>query len=136
MKQVMTKMRAYARVDSQKASARGANLGLAVLCASALLVMASCTKREDKLLPFDGFLYKAKAGPVDKKVSRADFTTTVWEVSQSLEGARQAGRYEATKYCIKEYGSSKVAWSVGPDTPPENLRIVDDTLTFAGRCDP
>ena len=114
----------------------GVKLAVGAVCVGALLVSAGCAKREDRLLPFDGFLYKAKAGPVDKKVSRADFTATVWEVSQSLEGARQAGHYEATKYCIKEYGSSKVAWSVGPDTPPENLRIVDDTLTFSGRCDP
>jgi len=114
----------------------GARLALLGLCFGALLATAGCAKREDKLIPFDGYLYKAKARPVDKKVSRADFTATVWEVSQSLEGARQAGRYEGTKYCIAQYGSSRVKWSVGPDTPPENLRIVDDTLTFAGRCDP
>jgi len=105
------------------------------LCA-ATLVLSACGRREDKLIPFDGFLYRAKAGPVDKKVSRADFTATVWNVSQSLTGARQAGRHEGTKYCIAQYGSSKVRWSVGPDTPVENLRIVDDQLTFSGRCDP
>ena len=111
-------------------------LALAGLCAGALLLAAGCAKREDKLNPFDGYYFKARIKPVDKKASRADFSTTVWEVSQSLDGARQAGRYEGTKYCIAQFGSSKIKWTVGPDTEPQNLTIVDDTLTFSGRCDP
>jgi hypothetical protein len=114
----------------------GLKLSIGVLCAASLLVASGCTKREDKLTPFDGHYFKAKIKPVDKKASRADFTTTIWAVSQSLDGARQAGHYEGTKYCIAQYGSSKINWAVGPDTAPENLTIVDDTLTFAGRCEP
>ncbi len=111
-------------------------LAIGGLCLGALLLTAGCETREKRLLPFDGYRYKAKASAIDKKVSRADFTTTIWTVSQSLTGAREAGRYEGTKYCIKEYGTSKIAWAVGPDTPPENYRIVDDTLTFSGKCTP
>jgi len=114
----------------------GIKLSLFGLCVGALLLSAGCERREDKLEPFDGFYYKAKASTVDKKISLADFTTTVWGVSQSLEGARLAGGYEGTKYCIAQYGTSKIKWSVGPDTAVESLRIVDDTLNFAGRCDP
>ena len=107
-------------------------LGAVVL----LAVVAGCTKREDKLFPFDGHYYKVKSSPVDKKVTLADFTLTVSQVSQSLDGAREAGGYEGIRYCIKYFGSSKIDWKVGPDTEPKNLRIVDDTLSFAGRCDP
>lgn len=115
---------------------RGLKLAVGGLCLGALLLTAGCQTRENRLVPFDGFRYKAKAAAVDKKVTRADFTVTVWAVSQSLTGARAAGGYEGTKYCIKEYGSSRIEWIVGPDTPPENYRIVDDTLTFSGKCDP
>lgn len=108
-----------------------------VLGAMLLLAVAvGCTKREDKQIAFDGQFFKVKSSTVDKKVTLADFTVTIWKVSQSLDGAREAGEYEGTRYCIKNYGTSKIDWSVGPETEPQNLRIVDDTLTFAGRCDP
>ena len=106
------------------------------LSIGALFLTAACQTREQRLVAFDGYRYKAKAAAIDKKVSRADFTATIFAVSQSLAGAREAGRYEGTKYCIKEYGSSKIEWAVGPDTPVENYQIVDDTLTFSGVCAP
>lgn len=114
----------------------GKRLALAGLCCAALLLATACEKREDRLTAFDGFYFKAKTGPIDKKKTLADFSTTISNVSQSLEGARAAGRHEGTKYCIAKFGTSSVKWSVGPDTAPEHLRIVDDTLTFQGRCDP
>lgn len=126
-------------VGNLNVPARGAMVAgkftLGLFCA-AVLLSAGCEKREDKLLPFDGFRYKAKAAPVDKKVTLADFTVTVWDVAQSLEGARQAGAYEGTKYCITQYGTSNIKWRVGPDTEPTQLAIIDNKLTFAGRCDP
>jgi hypothetical protein len=115
---------------------QGMKMALVALCAGALLLLAACASREDRMTPFDGFYFKAKTGAVDKKVTRANFTATIWAVSQSLDGARAAGRYEGTKYCISQYGTSQIDWTVGPDTAPEQLRIVDDTLTFSGRCDP
>ena len=102
----------------------------------ALMVLAGCADRREKLEPFDGFFYNAKAAAVDKKETLAVFTATVSGVSQSLKGARQAAEYEGIKYCIEQYGSSRIDWTIGPDTAPENLRVVDDKLTFAGRCDP
>ena len=101
-----------------------------------MVAVAGCNKREDKLIPFDGQYYKVKSSPVDKKVTLADFTVSIREVSQSLDGAREAGGYEGIRYCIKNYGTSQIDWSVGPETAPQNLRIADDTLTFAGRCNP
>ncbi len=105
-------------------------------CAVALmLTLTACAGQRERQVAFDGHVFKAKASAVDKAVSRADFTATVSGVSKSLEGAREAGRYEGTKYCIVNYGSSRINWAVGPDTAPAQLRVVDDSLTFAGRCD-
>lgn len=114
----------------------GRRAGLALAGVALIASVAGCTKREDKLFPFDGHYYKVKSGAVDKKVTLVDFTLTVSQVSQSLDGAREAGGYEGIRYCIKNFGSSDIDWKVGPETEPQHLTIVDDTLTFAGRCNP
>jgi hypothetical protein len=88
---------------------------------------------DDRIL-FDGQAFRAKAKVVDKKVSPADFSVVVNGVSASLDGAREAGRYEGTKFCIENFGSSRIEWKVGPDTEPQQLQISDDKLTFAGTC--
>jgi len=110
--------------------------GLVLTAVALIAVAASCNKREDKQFPFDGHYYKVKSSTVDKKATLADFTVTISQVSQSLDGAREAGGYEGTRYCIKYFGSSTIDWTVGPETEPQNLTIADDTLTFAGRCNP
>ena len=83
---------------------------------------------------FDGKAFRAKAKVVNKRVSPAEFTVTVNGVSASLDGAREAGRYEGTRFCVQNFGSSRIVWKVGPDTEPQNLRIDNDRLTFAGTC--
>ncbi|MBK0328722.1 hypothetical protein I5535_15630 [Rhodobacteraceae bacterium F11138] len=103
---------------------------------AALAVVSGCSGRNKNALAFDGVVFKARTKPVDKKVSRADFTATVFDVSRSLDGAREAARYEGTKYCIANYGSSLIDWSVGPETEPGRLSVADDAITFRGRCDP
>lgn len=119
---------------------RGGRLALLAACVLVVSLSAGCAKREDKFFVYevDGqqAIFRSKSSAVDKKVTLADFLVTVRDVSQSLDGARAAGRNEATKYCIAQYGTSQVKWNVGPDTAAEYLRVVDDTLTFSGRCDP
>ena len=102
-----------------------------LICAAAALGLAACNA-DDKRIAFDGRYFKAKAQPVDKKVTLADFTVTVKGVSASYEGARAAGGYEGTRYCIEKYGTSKIDWAVGPDT--EGLSVIDDTITLRGTC--
>lgn len=92
-----------------------------------------CTKKEDRML-FDGFYFKSRAAAVERKTSLADFTVTVRDVSQSLEGARAAGGYEGTRYCIRNFGNSRIDWAVGPDTDPGLLSLADNTLVFRGTC--
>lgn len=93
----------------------------------------SVTSASDRIL-FDGKYFRTNARSVDKKVSPTDFTVTVNGVSASLDGAREAGRYEGTRFCVQNFGSSRIDWKVGPDSEPQTLRIENDKLTFAGRC--
>ncbi len=101
-----------------------------------MLVLAACGDPREKQEPFEGFYYKAKTSTVNKQETLAVFSTTVSDVSQSLNGARQAAEYEGVKYCIEQYGTSVIDWTIGPETAPESLRVVDNKLTFSGRCDP
>ncbi|MFK7838170.1 MAG: hypothetical protein AB8B60_18315 [Sulfitobacter sp.] len=94
-------------------------------------VLAGCTDSKNRLA-FDGHFFRAKVAKVDGQ--RDVFTVRIRDVAQSLDGARQAGGHEGITYCVENYGSSKIDWSVGPDTPPEELRIVDNTLVFQGVC--
>lgn len=94
-------------------------------------VLAACTDSRNRI-PFDGQFFRTKVAKVDKQ--RGVFTVTIRDVSRSLDGAREAGRHAGNAYCVELFGSSKIAWSVGPDTPPEELTIIDDTLTFQGVC--
>lgn len=58
----------------------------------------------------------------------------VRRASQGIAGAKEAGRYEASKYCLKEFSWTGIDWTVGPDMPDEALTLVDDTLTLSGEC--
>ena len=102
-----------------------------ILWCAAAAVLTACTSREDRVA-FDGKYFSTKISKVDGQ--RDVFTLRVKNAAQSIDGAREAARYEATVYCVSNYGSSDIVWVVGPDTPPENLRLVDNSLTFQGSC--
>lgn len=97
----------------------------------ATMAVAGCINREDKI-PFDGQYFRSKVSKVDKQFDV--FTVSVKPVSASLEGAREAGRYEATSYCVNTFGSSDIIWTAGPDAPEEDLTIENDQLVLQGRC--
>lgn len=107
-----------------------------IVMISALVALAACSGRDDEGNPrrptFDGIAFNARLS-ADREDRRA-FTITVRPASANVEAAQEAGRYEAVKYCLRNYGGSEAEWTVGPDTPPEQLRIVDDTVTLTGRC--
>lgn len=94
-------------------------------------VLAGCSNSKDRIA-YDGQFYRVKVSKVDKQ--RDVFTVSVRDVSKSLEGAIEAGRHAGNSYCVETFGSSHIDWAVGPDTPPEDLVIVDNTLTFQGVC--
>ncbi|KIN64694.1 hypothetical protein Z946_3586 [Sulfitobacter noctilucicola] len=104
------------------------------LCVAGLLaigVLGGCANSKNRLA-FDGQYFRTKVAKVDGQ--RDIFTVRIRDVSRSLDGAREAGRHAGVSYCVKNYGDSDITWSVGPDTPPEQLQISDDTLVFQGIC--
>lgn len=108
----------------------GAMIACVVLSITGL---AGCTDDKDRIA-FDGQYYKAKLSKVDKQ--RDQFMVVVAPASASLVGAREAGRYEATKYCIAQYGTSAVDWVAGPDAEDGALHIENDKLQLRGACAP
>ncbi len=103
---------------------------IVLICVVAALV-AGCSNRKERVA-FDGKYFKTKISKVDGQ--RDVFTLVVKNAAQSIDGAREAARYDATVYCVTNYGSSDINWVVGPDTAPEALRLVDNSLTFQGAC--
>ncbi|WP_172299906.1 hypothetical protein [Pseudoruegeria sp. HB172150] len=67
-------------------------------------------------------------------VQKRDLTISVSPVRIDPNAAQEAGRYRATVYCLRSFGSSDTDWAIGPDIPPAQLRIVDDTITLRGSC--
>lgn len=106
---------------------------LLIALVSALAIPA-CNRVDDRVL-FEGVAFRGKVSVIDKADRRA-FTASVSPASATIDGAVEAARYEGTKYCIENYGTSSIAWTVGPDTPREALVIEGDTLTFQGACRP
>ena len=94
------------------------------------VVLAGCGPDEDTI-SFDGQFYKARVKDLDE---RHKFVVTASPVSASLLGAREAARYEATRYCVNNYGSSAIVWDVGPDDPDTAMPISNNTLTLQGAC--
>ncbi|WP_300031286.1 hypothetical protein [uncultured Roseobacter sp.] len=96
----------------------------------AALLLTGCGPDDDTIF-FDGQFYRAKA---KKDGERHQFRATARPVSASIEGAREAARYEAITYCVVNYGSSDIIWETDPDVPAEELQVADDTLTLTGSC--
>ena len=82
---------------------------------------------------FDGQFYRGSAKSEAK--ARQFFVASARPVSKSLDGAVQAAEFEAVSHCIKYFGTSDIAWEVGPDTPRDALPIENDTLRLKGMCE-
>ena len=80
----------------------------------------------------DGVRYRARADAESE--DKREFAITVSPVAINPEGAIEAGRYAATRYCLLTFGGSDKDWTSGPDKPIEELAVSDDTLTMLGRC--
>ncbi|MBY6090140.1 hypothetical protein [Maritimibacter alkaliphilus] len=109
---------------------------LATLIGVALLaLLAGCGNRSSKFMSnsnrtyFQGNFYPAKVTPADE--DPAVFTAVVSKASQNLAGAREAGEWEATRYCIRQFGNSDKTWQAGPETA--QLQPGDD-LILSGTC--
>jgi hypothetical protein len=103
-----------------------------VVVASTLVAACSGTSRNVNAVKFDGHYFAGRASK-----SGADphsFSVRIRNAAKSIAGAREAARYEATIYCIQQFGTSDIIWSIGPDD--EAISLSNRSLTLAGRCDP
>ena len=80
----------------------------------------------------DGVQFRGNAD--SSRESRQRFVASVGGASESLEGAVEAARLQGIRHCIEFFGTSDIAWDVGPDTPRDALIVENDTLTFVGTC--
>lgn len=102
---------------------------LAVAVAS-VLGLTGCVKPGERML-FEGKYYPAKA---KKGATREEFVVSVRRIDQGLKGAREAGRYEATRYCVETVGDSTIQWVQGPDAEDGRLITEAGNLVLRGNC--
>ena len=106
-------------------------LGLAT---SSFLIMMGCSnpfELEENKVSFDGYYFSSKLSR--SKLDDRSFDLTVRRANRSLSGAREAGRYEATRFCIKNFGTSDIKWALGPDDQSSGL--TGKVLKLSGQCD-
>ena len=103
-----------------------------VVVASTLVAGCSGTIRNVNAVKFDGHYFAGRASK--SSVDPYDFSVQIRNAAKSIAGAREAARYEATIYCIEQFGTSDIIWSIGPEG--EAISLSNGSLTLAGRCDP
>ena len=104
------------------------------LATSSFLMMTGCSnpfELEENKVSFDGYYFSSKLSR--SKLDDRSFHLTVRRASRSLSGAREAGRYEATRFCIKNYGTSDIKWVLGPDD--QSIGLTGKVLKLSGQCD-
>jgi uncharacterized protein YceK len=106
---------------------------LVTVIATCLLISGcSGTIRNVNAVKFDGHYFSARTAKI--KSDPYGFTVRIRNAAKSIAGAREAARYEATIYCVEQFGTSDIIWSIGPDD--EAISLSNRSLTLAGRCDP
>lgn len=98
---------------------------------AATLALTACGKPGERAL-FDGNYYPAKLSKSGER--REEFSVAVRDAQQGINGAREAGRFEGTRYCVETYGDSDISWQ--PGYGPEDARAVSDSggLMMRGSC--
>lgn len=105
-------------------------MGKTVLILAALAMLASCGK--GSRTQFEGEYYRASAKAPRKE--RQNFVATAGPISRGIEGAAAAAFYEATKHCIKYYGTSDIDFAFDPETPVDQLPRDGDRIVLRGTC--
>jgi len=106
-------------------------MAIAILM-TVMLAVPGCTKKSERLL-FNGAYYPIKARAADK-AERTAFTVSVRRADQGLKGAREAGRHGGKEYCLNNFGTSEIVWTVGPDAPDRVLAGMGGSLALSGKC--
>ena len=98
------------------------------------LTMVGCSnplEPEENKVTFNGYYFSSKL--TRNRLDDRSFDLTVRRANRSLSGAREAGRYEATSFCIKNYGTSDIKWVLGPDD--QSIGLTGKVLKLNGQCD-
>jgi hypothetical protein len=103
-----------------------------VVVASTLVAACSGTIRNVNAVKFDGHYFAGRASK--NSADPHEFSVRIRNAAKSIAGAREAAQYEATIYCIQQFGTSDIIWSIGPDD--EAISLSNRSLTLAGRCNP
>lgn len=103
------------------------------------LALTGCSGLRDRLNIFKGRDSTERSLPYKAKLSKnkadpRDLTITVASRGDGLEEVRESVRFQATKYCLKTFGSSDADWQIDPETGDWAYTSSADTLTFQGRC--
>ena len=104
------------------------------LATSSFLIMMGCSnplELEENKVSFDGYYFSSKLSR--SKLDDRSFNLTVKRANRSILGAREAGRYEATRFCIKNFGTSDIKWVLGPDD--QSIGLTGKVLKLSGQCD-
>ncbi len=76
-------------------------------------------------------IYKAR---LSKGTDRRTFTVSVASRGAGLDEVRESVRFQATGYCLFNYGNSDTEWRLDPATGDWAFGQSGETLTFSGRC--
>ena len=118
-------------VDLMTYPKRTRRLTTIVLLTMAMAV-AGCANKSERVL-FDGNYYPTKARAADKS-DRQNFNVSVRRAAEGLRGARAAALHAGQQYCLKNYGTSEIAWTVAPDAPQATNLGSSGNLVASGRC--
>ncbi|MFS4582714.1 hypothetical protein [Phaeobacter sp. C3_T13_0] len=99
-------------------------------------LLAGCEGIVNDRPTYAGVPFKSKSKAVNKKETLAVFTVTVSKAPRSLEGARLAAHHEGTRYCIENFGSSRIDWQVNPLDADIAVPLDNDTAVYGGTCTP
>ena len=114
---------------------RASLLGLSILV---VFSFAACERAKGTLgaqgYAYEGAIFKGKLNR--DRDDRAKFSVTVRGANRGVQGALEAARIEANRYCIEQYGNSAILWEgQGPDTDVEGVTLLDGRmLSLSGRC--
>lgn len=75
--------------------------------------------------------------PFNAKLSKGEeraFTVSVAHEGNGVAEVRESVRFEATKYCLLNFGGSDADWAIDPASDDWAFTQDGDRLIFAGEC--
>lgn len=125
-----------ARNTKQATTGRGKTPTVALCALAAALAVSGCNGivAKDERQTYDGFFFRTKSAPVDKKTNPESFVVQVSNATQSIEAAGKAAHHEGVRYCIERFGPHQIKWAVDPLAEPEALQLSKGTMIVKGAC--